>query len=119
MSGRAGRQPAHSKYPPPRSAGPVSAFEYIVSSPALLGMYRNLYSLPKWQVAPLPLSITTKPASAKMGLTVIIKHSGKSYPIEIDASTSVPELRETVYGKTGVAPARQKLLLKVHEHTAF
>jgi hypothetical protein len=54
-----------------------------------------------------------------MGLTVIIKHSGKSYPIEIDASTSVPELRETVYGKTGVAPARQKLLLKVHEHTAF
>jgi len=45
-------------------------------------------------------------------IPIIIKHGGKQHPFELDTTKSVPEFREEVYNKTGVAPAQQKILIK-------
>jgi len=45
-------------------------------------------------------------------IPVVIKHAGKSHAIDLDTSMSVPELKEMLYNKTGVAPARMKILIK-------
>lgn len=45
-------------------------------------------------------------------IPISIKHGGKQYPFELDTTKSVPEFREEVYNKTGVAPAQQKILIK-------
>ena len=44
--------------------------------------------------------------------SIVVKHAGKTYPIELDTSQSVPEFRELLYNVTGVAPPQQKILLK-------
>ena len=45
-------------------------------------------------------------------VSIVVKHAGKSYPVELDTNQSVPEFREQLYNITGVAPAQQKILLK-------
>lgn len=52
-------------------------------------------------------------SSMSSAIPVVIKHAGKSHAIDLDTSMSVPELKEMLYNKTGVAPARMKILIKV------
>ena len=43
-------------------------------------------------------------------ISLVIKWAGKEYPIEGLTNTSVLGLKELIYEKTNVLPARQKLL---------
>lgn len=44
--------------------------------------------------------------------TVVIKHQGNKYDVEVDPSSSGVEFKEIVYSLTGVEPERQKILIK-------
>ena len=50
--------------------------------------------------------------------SIVIKWAGKEYPIEgLTNETSVLSLKELIYEKTNVLPARQKLLNLKHKGT--
>jgi hypothetical protein len=45
-------------------------------------------------------------------LSVSIKHSGKTYPIELDPSAPPTEFKDAIYKVTGVPPDRMKVMIK-------
>ncbi|KAF9516715.1 hypothetical protein BS47DRAFT_1315175 [Hydnum rufescens UP504] len=45
-------------------------------------------------------------------LSVSIKHSGKTYPVELDTSAAPAEFKDAIYKVTGVPPDRMKVMIK-------
>lgn len=59
-----------------------------------------------------------RPNSPRLGwkltasFTVVIKHQGKKYDVEVEPSFTGEEFKEILYSLTGVEPDRQKILVK-------